>query len=287
MTRIVTTTTATSARRGSGRRSRWRCRRSSPRKAAAAQFGEKRRRLRFCCLPPFQEEGAAQPSTPREATRVISPPHHSASPANDDRKSAIVTIKRKSRFGDAPDLTPEEHQRRGEAADAMWRGLVGRATAKDGKSAAVSAEPSSPATKPAIVVTARKRRTRRSAPADGVAAVPQAGRARRRLKAATARRLPEAEADHQRRVIIIITIIIIAVRDNWDRFGKPRDRPKHAPRRTLPLQLCRYIAVDLSIRTIPDKMRYDGCGGRAGKAELLTGIEGVSSRPVRRIVLMG
>ena len=28
-------------------------------------------------------------------------------------------------------------------------------------------------------------------------------------------------------------------------------------------------------------MRHDGCGGRAGKAELLTGIEGVSSRPVR------
>ena len=27
------------------------------------------------------------------------------------------------------------------------------------------------------------------------------------------------------------------------------------------------------------------CGGRAGKAELLTGIEGASSRPVRRIVL--
>jgi hypothetical protein len=27
------------------------------------------------------------------------------------------------------------------------------------------------------------------------------------------------------------------------------------------------------------------CGGRAGKAELLTGIDGVSSRPVRRIVL--
>ena len=34
------------------------------------------------------------------------------------------------------------------------------------------------------------------------------------------------------------------------------------------------------------RMRHDGCGGRAGKAELLTGIEGVSSRPVRRIVLM-
>jgi hypothetical protein len=51
---------------------------------------------------------------------------------NDDRKPAIVTIKRKSRFGDAPDLTPEELQRRGEAADALWRELVRRATAKRG-----------------------------------------------------------------------------------------------------------------------------------------------------------
>jgi hypothetical protein len=55
-------------------------------------------------------KGAVQPSTPREAARVA-PPR-----ANDDRKSAIVTVKRKSRFGDAPDLTPEELQRRGEAA---------------------------------------------------------------------------------------------------------------------------------------------------------------------------
>ena len=39
------------------------------------------------------------------------------------------------------------------------------------------------------------------------------------------------------------------------------------------------------IREILEKMRHDGCGGRAGKAELLSGIEGVSSRPVRRIVL--
>jgi len=41
------------------------------------------------------------------------------------------------------------------------------------------------------------------------------------------------------------------------------------------------------IRAILAKMRHDGCGGGAGKAELLTGIEGVSSRPVRRIVLLG
>jgi hypothetical protein len=33
-------------------------------------------------------------------------------------------------------------------------------------------------------------------------------------------------------------------------------------------------------------VRHDGCGGRAGKVELMTGIEGVTNRPVRRIVLM-
>jgi hypothetical protein len=32
-------------------------------------------------------------------------------------------------------------------------------------------------------------------------------------------------------------------------------------------------------------MRHDGCGGLAAKAELLTGIDGASSRPVRKIVL--
>jgi hypothetical protein len=44
---------------------------------------------------------------------------------------------------------------------------------------------------------------------------------------------------------------------------------------------------DVLIRDIIARMRHDGCGGRAGKVELLTGIEGASSRPVRRIVLMG
>jgi hypothetical protein len=39
------------------------------------------------------------------------------------------------------------------------------------------------------------------------------------------------------------------------------------------------------LRDILDKMRHDGCGGRAGKAELLSGIEGANSRPVRKIVL--
>jgi hypothetical protein len=34
------------------------------------------------------------------------------------------------------------------------------------------------------------------------------------------------------------------------------------------------------------RMRHDGCGGLPGKAELLSGIDGVSSQPVRRIALL-
>jgi hypothetical protein len=44
---------------------------------------------------------------------------------------------------------------------------------------------------------------------------------------------------------------------------------------------------DKLIRDIIARMRHDGCGGRAGKVELLTDIEGPSSRPVRRIVVLG
>jgi hypothetical protein len=32
-------------------------------------------------------------------------------------------------------------------------------------------------------------------------------------------------------------------------------------------------------------MRHNGCGGRAGKVEPLTGVDGASSRPVRKILL--
>jgi hypothetical protein len=41
------------------------------------------------------------------------------------------------------------------------------------------------------------------------------------------------------------------------------------------------------IRVLLARMRHDGCGGRAGRVELLTGVDGVSNRPVRRIVLRG
>ena len=45
--------------------------------------------------------------------------------------SAIVTARRQGGRVDVPDLTPEEYQRRGDAADALWRDLVRRVTAKD------------------------------------------------------------------------------------------------------------------------------------------------------------
>jgi hypothetical protein len=68
--------------------------------------------------PAIVRKGAAKPETP-------------PAPANDDRKPAIVTVKRRnSRFGDAPDLTPEEHRRRGDAADTLFREMVRRAAGK-------------------------------------------------------------------------------------------------------------------------------------------------------------
>ena len=44
---------------------------------------------------------------------------------------------------------------------------------------------------------------------------------------------------------------------------------------------------ELPIGDILARMRHDGCGGRAVKAELLSGAEGASSGPVRKIALLG
>ena len=43
------------------------------------------------------------------------------------------------------------------------------------------------------------------------------------------------------------------------------------------------ITVPIHITESPLKSRW--CGGQVGKVELATGIEGVTSRPVRKIVL--
>ena len=63
--------------------------------------------------------------------QVPDDPEATPRPANDDRKARIVTTRpKRGRFGDVPDLTPEEHQRRGDAADELFRELVRRATGK-------------------------------------------------------------------------------------------------------------------------------------------------------------
>ncbi len=70
----------------------------------------------------------------------LPPPPADPPPANDDepaetaarKKSAIVTVKkrRRSRFRDVPDMGPEEHRRRGEAADALFREMMRRTIGK-------------------------------------------------------------------------------------------------------------------------------------------------------------
>jgi hypothetical protein len=56
------------------------------------------------------------------------------------------------------------------------------------------------------------------------------------------------------------------LRIECDRCGKVQMiNETHTAKRAMP------------IRDIIDRMRHDGCGGRAGKVELITGIEGASS----------
>ena len=192
--------TATSARRGSGRRCRWRGRRS---------WGSARR----------PRSRPAHRSRQRQPTMTAS---RRSSPRSGGR----------GRFGDVPDMTPEEHQRRGDAADALFREIVRRATGNDRSAdpaAALAQLRHRPATdRPPKPWTSRSGRSRR-----GSCGSP-----------ATA-----------------------AARTAW------------STRRT------RRGAI-VPLRDILTRMRHDGCGGRPGRVELLTGIEGASSRPVRRIVLI-
>jgi hypothetical protein len=95
--------------------------------------------------PPKKRKAVAGPAIVRKATTAGIPSGGKTKPAplppaNDDRqpsppgarKPAIVTARRPgARRVDVPDLTPEEYQRRGDAADALWRELVRRATSKD------------------------------------------------------------------------------------------------------------------------------------------------------------
>ena len=68
--------------------------------------------------PARPERGAIHPSTPSGKAPT---------PANDGSKSAIVTGRTPRTWrNDVPDITPEEHQRRGDAADALFREMKRR-----------------------------------------------------------------------------------------------------------------------------------------------------------------
>jgi hypothetical protein len=66
--------------------------------------------------------------------------------------------------------------------------------------------------------------------------------------------------------------------------GEPGDVPRSQHERLV--IRCTPPWKDRTLREILQRARHDGGGGSAGRAELLTGIEGVSSHPVRRIVLL-
>jgi len=71
-------------------------------------------------IRPSGGPGDIQPSTP---------PGKAPAPANDDgpRRSAIVTAQ--ARSNSSPDMTPEEHRRRGDAADTLFREMKRRIAA--------------------------------------------------------------------------------------------------------------------------------------------------------------
>ena len=58
-------------------------------------------------------------------------PIEKQTPANDDRKSAIVTARKPGkRYIDVPEMTPEEHKRRGDTADVLFREMKRRIAKK-------------------------------------------------------------------------------------------------------------------------------------------------------------
>jgi hypothetical protein len=149
-----------------------------------------------------------------------------------DEPATIVTAKnprRRDRFGDVPDMTPEEHKQRGDAADELFR---------------------------------RMKREIAASP------VP-----RRHWRSYGTEPLPTPTEALEEPFSAFPSWFM---RITCDRCGKDRMLSEtHAT----------AAQRDLPLRDIIARMRHDRCGGRAGKVELMTGIDGASSRPVWKIVL--
>ena len=70
-----------------------------------------------------RRQASSRDDTAETTTTVVSAGDEAkpALPSAAEKQSAIVTIRRKSRFGDVPELAPEEVRRRADAADAMFQ----------------------------------------------------------------------------------------------------------------------------------------------------------------------
>jgi hypothetical protein len=68
-----------------------------------------------------------------QAAAITGPAIFATKSERTNEPAAIVTAKnphRRGRLGDVPDMTPEEHKQRGDAAEALFRDLVRQATGK-------------------------------------------------------------------------------------------------------------------------------------------------------------
>ena len=84
--------------------------------------------------PPRKKAQAAAITGPAVVTAKSKRNHRQvADVVASDEPATIVTAKnphRRGKLGDVPDMTPEEYQRRCDAADALFRELVRQATGK-------------------------------------------------------------------------------------------------------------------------------------------------------------
>ena len=71
-------------------------------------------------------------SAAKKRAKAVEPQPTETQASQEPKRSPIVTMRnpRSSRVGPVPDMTADEHQRRGDAAVALFREIVRRATAK-------------------------------------------------------------------------------------------------------------------------------------------------------------
>jgi hypothetical protein len=111
----------------------YRPKRARKKKAAVALTGPRITTLTRRASQQFvAKAGEAHNAVEPDEERATTPPSVKVWQIPETRP-VIVTAKnpRRGRFGDVPDMTPEEHERRGDAAVALFRELVRRVNQHD------------------------------------------------------------------------------------------------------------------------------------------------------------